>query len=207
MSLAPVLPLMLLLGSAPPSGARPSEQDGHALAPSPDPLKEVQGIGSGSEIAPRQAGQLQAVQWCLQPQGHLTLEAFSRIAADGAFSVWNITKIVRFHSEVQALRSFIVYHSVHPKNPSRTHVILQVELTVSASGELQQVTRGLLKVRSKQLDVNIWQDPASVGGGLWLLVEGSVDLHQLQTVPHELALMGGDGGSVHIATVDNIMLG
>jgi len=166
----------------------------------------MQGIGSGPEIARRQAGQPQAVQWCPQPQGHLTLEAFSRMAAGGAFSVWDITKSVTSTSEVQALRSFIVYHGVHPRNPSRAQVILQVELTVSASGELQQVTGGWLEVESKQLQIKVWQEPASVGGGLRLLVESSVDLHKLQTAPHKLKLMGGAGGSVHIATLDNIML-
>lgn len=187
MSLGPFLPLMLLLGSAPPS-------------------KEVQGIGSGPEIAPRQAGQPQAEQRCPQPQGHPTLEAFSRMAAGGAFSVWDITKSVTLTSEVQALRSFIVYHGVHPRDPSRAQVILQVELTVPASGEPQHVTGGWLEVESKRLQLKVWQEPASVGGGLRLLVESSVDLHKLQTVPHILKLIGGEGDSVPFAILDNIML-
>jgi len=166
----------------------------------------MQGIGSGPEIAPRQVGQPQAVQRCPQPQDHLTPEALSRMAAGGAFSVWDITKSVTLRSEVQALRSFIVYHGVQPGNPSRAQVILQVELTVSANGELQQVTGGWLEVESKQLQLKVWQEPASVCGGLRLLVEGAVDLHRLQTVPHKLKLVGGDGGSVRIATLYNIML-
>lgn len=205
MSLGPFLPLMLLLGSAPPSGARPSEQDGHSLAPSTDPSKEVQGIGSGPEIEPRQAGQPQAVQQC-PPQAHPTLEAFSRMAASGVFSVWDITKSVTLSSEAHALRSFIVYHAVHPRNPSGAQVILQVELTDSASGELQHVTEAWLEVESKRLQVKVWQEPASVGGGLRLLVESFVDLHKLQTVPHLLSLIGGEGGSVPFAILDNIRL-
>ena len=206
MPLAPVLSLMLLLGSGPPSGASPSERNGHSLAPSPAPSKEVQGIGSGPEIAPRHAGQPLAVQQRPQPQDRLTLEAFSRMAAGGAFSVWDITKSVTLSSESQTLRRFIGYHSVHPRHPSRAQVLLQVELAVPDTGEIQQVTAAWLTAKGKQRQLQAWHAPASVGGGLRLLVEGSVDLHQLQTVPHRLVLMGGEGGSVPIATLDNIML-
>jgi hypothetical protein len=128
------------------------------------------------------------------------------MAAGGAFIVWDITKSVTLSSEVQALRSFIVYHSVHPRNPSRAQVILQMELTVSDSGELQQVTGVSLEAHRPNVPFQIRQEPASVGGGLRLLVEGSVDLHKLQTVPHRLHLVGGDGGWVQIATLGNIML-
>ncbi|MFY0526770.1 hypothetical protein ACN28I_27720 [Archangium gephyra] len=109
-------------------------------------------------------------------------------------------------SEVQALRSFIGYHSVHPRNPSRAQVILQMELTVSDSGELQQVTGVSLEANRQNVHLQVRQAHASVGGGLRLLVEGSLDLHRLQTVPHDLYLKGRGGGSVRTAILANIML-
>ena len=128
------------------------------------------------------------------------------MAAGGAFSVWDITGSVTLRSEVQALRGLIVYHGMQSRDSSRTHVLLQVELTLSRTGELQQVTQAVLSQPGIKFNLQVWQQPASAGEGPRLLLAGVVDLRKLQTLPHKLELKGGDGGSVTIATIENIML-
>ncbi|WP_375769760.1 hypothetical protein NR798_02420 [Archangium gephyra] len=157
-------------------------------------------------IAPRQAEQPQAVQHCPHAQGHLTLEAFSRMTAGGSFSVWELTKSVKLSSELQALRRFIGYHGVHLRDPSQAYVLLQVELNASDTNEFQQVMYAWLDDGRKQTQLQVWQDPASSGEGPRLLLEGTVNLLKLQTAPHKLRLLGGEGGSVPIAILGNIML-
>lgn len=205
-SLGLVLTTVLLLGSVPPSGIHSHEQDRHSLAPSPDTRQEAHGTGSGPERISPPAEQPQAVRECPEPQGSLTIEAFSRMAAGGAFSVWDITGSVTSSSEMQALRSLIVYHGMRPRTQSRTHVLLQVELTLSPTGGFLPVTTAVLRGPTSESRLQIRQEPSAAGAGPRLLLEGVVDLHKLQTFPHKLELMGGEGGSVKIATIENIML-
>lgn len=206
MSLGPVLTTVLLLGSAPPSGIHSHEQDGHHLAPSPDTFQESQDVRSGPVLIPPPIEQTQTVRECPDTQGRLTLEAISRMAADGAFSVWDVTGGITLRSEVQALRRLIVYHGMHSRDPSRTHVLLQVELTPSRTSEFQQVTQATLLEFHKRHDLQVWQEPASACAGPRLLLMGVLDLHKLQTLPHDLELKGGGGNSVTIAILENIML-
>ncbi|MCY1073243.1 hypothetical protein [Archangium lansingense] len=150
--------------------------------------------------------QAQAIQECPRQQGSLTLEAFSRMAIGGVFSVWHITGSVTKSPEVQALRSFIGYHSTRPSDSSQTHVLLQVELTLSAANGSQRVTMAKLVVHRKTYTLQVWQPPASEGEEHRLLLEGFVDIHNLQSTPHKLTLSGGEQGSVKMAILENIMI-
>jgi hypothetical protein len=187
--------MVLLLGSAPPSRVRPYEQDGHLHDVWIDP-----GLVTAS------AGQPQAVQECPCQQGSLTLEAFSRIAVGGAFSVWDITGSVKLNSEVQALRRFIGYHNMYPRDPSQARVLLQVEMTLSHAGESERVTTAQLVFHNEIHRFQVWQERASTGGGTRLLLEGVVDIRELQSAPHRLILKDGEGSSEKTTTLDNIMI-
>lgn len=205
MSLGPALTMMLLLGNAPPAGFSLHEQDRHRLTPWRDPLRELHDVWIGPELA-APADQTQTERECPRQQRSLTLEAFLRMAADGAFSVWDITRSIASSSEVKALRGFIGYHSINPRVPSRTHLLLQVELTLSPTGESQQVTKAQLAAFRTTYTLQVRQEPACAGEELRLLLEGTVDIHKLQSVPHELTLSVGAGASVKLATLKNIMV-
>ncbi|MFY0562963.1 hypothetical protein ACN28E_03885 [Archangium lansingense] len=85
-------------------------------------------------------------------------------------------------------------------------MLLQVELTLAAANGSQRVTQAMFVARGKTYPLQVWQAPASEGEAHRFLLEGFVDIHRLQSMPHKLILSGGEPRSVTIAILDNIMI-
>ncbi|KFA94864.1 hypothetical protein Q664_00460 [Archangium violaceum Cb vi76] len=125
---------------------------------------------------------------------------------DGPFSVWDITRSITWTPDVQGLRRVIVVHSIRPRDSSKTHLLLQVELTHSLASAARQMTRAVLYLGNNESWLSVWQDPDSSGEVLRLLLQGTVDLHRLHKAPHQLVLSRGEERIERLAVIYNILL-
>lgn len=122
------------------------------------------------------------------PEGDLTDVALSKMTGESDTSVRDLRGRITWMPEWGALLRFNSYRSTPPKDPSRAHVMLQLELLTPRTSASWSVTRASLKrSRDAYMEVDVWQALESPDANVRVLMETHVDARKFGS-PYQLRL-------------------
>jgi hypothetical protein len=217
--LAPFLPLTLLTGSAPAPGVHASERDRyHRVESASKPSQQARetDIGAGlvtrtlfastrppEATRPRQPEPGSAREGSAQGS-NLSDVALSKLTSEGDVSVRDLRRSITWSPQWGVLSRLNSYRSMHTRDPSRTHVMLQLELIPPRTvGPWSIVEAQLRQHASAARPLRVSQEPVGPDGVLRALLETEVDAREFSS-PYQLRLKLGEGSATETLVLENI---